>query len=221
VGKTKLVLRNNFSSALTRRKGRSQRARTNSGDFGLAAVSRAIASEEQLLLPGDKITWTVGAGSSEMRVIQSKHGGFYALATTVDVPARKNNGAVAAFTTMIKQLDDVLAGGLSGPAHGPGRVRRQGVPRQVRQSESAQVKADDVRVRVVALEHRKRGVLAGFLVELVAQRLQLGLRHVHCPELPALQLLRVDAQHMFDASVFGRLLAAAFDLAGRRIGRFR
>lgn len=107
----RLVLRNTLSLALTPlRSGDVSASTTESTDFGLAALAtRSVAGDEVIFLPGDKLTFPIGAGVAKVGLKGSKHGGFFALATTLATffPF-KTGAAYESFTTMVTELGDVL-----------------------------------------------------------------------------------------------------------------
>lgn len=107
-----LFLRNTLTLALTpEEKGDVEGGTVQKADFDLAALAtRSVAGNELLILPGDTAKLPIGVGAATVGIKGSRHGGFFALATTAATfTPVKTEAVVEAFTGMIKELDDDFA----------------------------------------------------------------------------------------------------------------
>jgi hypothetical protein len=104
-----LTIRNNrsipMSVAVRGAVGSPSRSET---DYGLAALAtRAVSTDQRMLLPGDTLRFPIGAGAAEVRLWGGENWGFYELASTVAAFIPGSPSAdLQSFTALIKELND-------------------------------------------------------------------------------------------------------------------
>ena len=106
-----LVLHNNLDVAMgVATSGDVSGPKRSTANYDLAALAtRAVSSDQTLLLPGDELRFRVGPGAARIKLRGTRKGGFFMLASAADnfIPG-KTTGLVKAFTAMVKEVDDDL-----------------------------------------------------------------------------------------------------------------
>lgn len=109
---THLVLRNNLTLVLdASTTGDIGKPKRKEGDLGLAAVAERLNSNDpDIFLPGDELTYPVGAGAGTLKIHISTDNGFYAIATSIaDFVPIKSAAWIDAFTGLVSELNDDFA----------------------------------------------------------------------------------------------------------------